>query len=77
MWENIRILLWQIISDLERRLYPYGDKDDDYYYTVKNDDTGESYMVIEWVKSFDERIIRLQDEMIYVKSQIRKLEHDD
>ena len=74
MLRKIRILLWQIVSDWEQRLYPYEKEDrNDYYYTVKNDDTGEAYMIIEWIKSFDERIQRLQDEMLYVQSEIRDL----
>ena len=77
MIRKIRILLWHIVSDLEQRLYPY-DKEDsgDFYYTVKNDDTGENYMVIEWIKSFDERIIRLQDEMMWVQSELRRMNND-
>ena len=78
MWRRIRILLWQIVSDLEQRLYPYEKEDaGDYYYTVKNEETGENYMIIEWIKSFDERIIRLQDEMLYVQSKLRNLKNDD
>ena len=74
MWRSIRILLWQIVSDWEQRLYPCEKEDaGDYYYTVKNEETGESYMIIEWIKSFDERIIRLQDEMLYVQSKLRSL----
>lgn len=74
MLRRIRILLWQIVSDWEQRLYPYEKEDrNDYYYTIKNDDTGETYMIIEWIKSFDERIQRLQDEMLYVQSEIRDL----
>lgn len=74
MWRNIRILLWQIVSNWEQHLYPYEKENaGDYYYTVKNEETGESYMIIEWIKSFDERIQRLQDEMIYVQSQVREL----
>ena len=74
MLRKIRILLWQIVSDWEQRLYPYEKEDRNYYYyTVKNDDTGEAYMIIEWIKSFDERIQRLQDEMLYVQSEIRDL----
>jgi hypothetical protein len=78
MIRKIRILLWQIVSDLEQRLYPFENENhDDYYYTVKNDETGEKYMIIEWIKSFDERIIRLQDEMIYVKNELRHVKKDD
>lgn len=77
MIRKIRILLWKIVSDWEQRLYPYEKEDmNDYYYTVKNDETGENYMIIEWIKSFDERIIRLQDEMIYVQSQLRNIGND-
>jgi hypothetical protein len=78
MIRQLRIILWQIVSELEQRLYPYEKEDaGDYYYTVKNDETGESYMIIEWIKSFDERIIRLQDEMMYVQSQLRNLKTND
>lgn len=77
MIRKIRILLWQIVSDWEQKLYPYENEDtNDYYYTVKNDETGESYMTIEWIKSFDQRIERLQDEMIYVQNEIRKMKND-
>jgi hypothetical protein len=73
-FKTIRVLLWQIVSDLEQRLYPYDTEDrNDYYYTVKNDETGENYMIIEWIKSFDERIQRLQDDMLWVQSEIREL----
>jgi len=77
MLRKIRILLWQIVSDWEQRLYPYEKEDrNDYYYTVKNDDTGEEYMIIEWIKSFDERIQRLQDEMLYIQNEVRQIKND-
>ena len=77
MIRYLRIWLWQIVSELEQRLYPYEKEDtNDFYYTVKNEETGESYMIIEWIKSFDERIIRLQDEMIYVQRQLRNVKND-
>lgn len=78
MLRKIRILLWHIVSDLEQRLYPYEKEDaGDYYYTIKNEETGENYMLIEWIKSFDERIQRLQDEMIYVQSELREMKKND
>jgi hypothetical protein len=78
MLRNIRILLWHIVSDWEQRLYPYEKEDNnDYYYTIKNEETGESYMIIEWIKSFDERIIRLQDEMRNVQIQLRRMNLND
>ena len=78
MMRKIRILIWQIVSQLEQKLYPYETEDNnDYYYTVKNDETGEAYMIIEWIKSFDERIQRLQDEMLWVQNEIRKMKSND
>ena len=74
MLRKLRIILWHIVSNLEQKLYPYEEQDrGDYYYTIKNDETGEQYMIIEWIKSFDERIQRLQDEMLYVQSEIREM----
>jgi hypothetical protein len=75
MFKQLRIIIWSIVSDLEQRLYPYHNADD-YYYEVKNDDTGEKYMIIEWIKSFDERITRLQDEMVWVKSELHLINKD-
>jgi hypothetical protein len=76
--KKIRILLWKIIADLEQRLYPYESQDNqDYYYTIKNDETGEEYMIIEWIKSFDERIIKLQEDMVYVKNQLNRIKTND
>jgi hypothetical protein len=75
MLKQLRIIIWTIVSDLEQKLYPYHNMDD-YYYEVKNDDTGEKYMIIEWIKSFDERITRLQDEMVWIKSELHLLNKD-
>lgn len=72
MFRKLRIILWSIVADLEQKLYPYNNEDD-YYYEIKNDDTGEKYMIIDWIKSFDERITRLQDEMLWVKSEIHSI----
>jgi hypothetical protein len=78
MIRKIRIFIWYIISNLEHFLYSFNCEDrDDYYYTVKNDETGENYMIIEWIKSFDERIIRLQDEMVWVKYKILEIEKEN
>ena len=75
---KLRIWLWQIVSDLEAKLYPYDQEDNnDFYYTIKNDETGEQYMIIEWIRSFDERIVRLQDEMIWVKNEIIRMKKND
>jgi hypothetical protein len=72
MLRQLRIILWEFVAELEQKLYPYCG-DDDYYYEVKNDDTGQKYMIMDWIKSFDERIVRLQDEMIWIKSEINEI----
>jgi hypothetical protein len=77
MIRKLRILLWRIASDFEQRLYPYEKEDNnDYYYTIKNEETGENYMIIEWIKSFDERIQRIQDEMLWIKSELNIIKKD-
>lgn len=74
MLRKFRIFLWNIVSELEQRIYPYENEDrNDYYYTIKNPTTGEEYMIIEWLKTFDERIICLQEDMLWVRSEIDEL----
>lgn len=74
MLRNIQIFLWEIVSFLEDKLYPYTDNGD-YYIKIKDDNTGEEYLVIDWIKSHNQKIDRLQDEMVYVKDQIRKFQN--
>lgn len=74
MLRNIQIFLWEIVSFLEDKLYPYTDNGD-YYIKIKDDNTGEEYLIIDWIKSHNQKIDRLQDEMVYVKDQIRKFQN--
>ena len=74
---SIHELVWWTVSELEDWLYPYQDRlppDESFQIRVKNFDTGESYMVEEHIQSINERIERLQDEMIYAKDRIHFLE---
>ena len=73
VFRKIRIFLWEIVSTIEQKLYPY-DGEDDFYYEIKNDETGEKYMIIDWIKSFDQKIIRLQDDMIWIRSEIQRID---
>jgi hypothetical protein len=59
---------------LDDLLYPNDPYNEDYYYKVKNDDTGEKYFIIDWIKSHNEKIERLQDEMIWVTYKIHEIE---
>jgi len=74
MLKSFRIWMYERILDLEEVLYPYGDEQD-YYIKVKNDETGEQHMIIDWIKSHNERIDRLQEEMFYVKDKLSRLEN--
>ena len=69
--------VWWIVSELEDWLYPYKDRltpDESFQIRVKDFDTGENYMVEEVIQSQNERIERLQDEMINVQNKLAEYE---
>ena len=74
---SIHELVWWTVSELEDWLYPYKDRltpDESFQIRVKDFDTGENYMVEELIQSQNERIERLQDEMINVQTKLAELE---
>ena len=74
---SIHELVWWTVSELEDWLYPYKDRmtpDEKFEIRVKNPATGEEYMVEEHIQSINERIERLQDEMMWAKDRIQYLE---
>ena len=75
---NIREFLWVCVSEVEDWLYPYRDRltpEERFEIRVKDPMSGENFMVEEHIQSINERIERLQDEMINV--QMKLSEHDD
>ena len=75
---NIREFLWVCVSEVEDWLYPYRDRltpEERFEIRVKDPMSGENFMVEEHIQSINERIDRLQDEMINV--QRRLAEHDE
>ena len=75
---SIHELVWWTVSELEDWLYPYKDRltpDESFQIKVKDFDTGENYMVEELIQSQNERIERLQDEMINVQTKLA--EHEE
>ena len=75
---NIREFLWVCVSELEDWLYPYRNRltpDEQFEVRVKDPMSGENFMVEEHIQSINERIERLQDEMINV--QMRLAAHDE
>ena len=75
---SIHEAVWWIVSELEDWLYPYKDRltpEESFQIRVKDFDTGENYMVEELIQSQNERIERLQDDMIWAKDRIAYLEN--
>ncbi len=69
----IHEIVWWTVSELEDWLYPYKDRltpEESFQIRVKDFDTGENYMVEELIQSQNERIERLQDEMINVQNRL-------
>ena len=65
--------VWWLVSELEDWLYPYKDRltpEESFQIRVKDFDTGENFMVEELIQSQNERIERLQDEMINVQNRL-------
>ena len=75
---KIREFAWVIVSEVEDWLYPYRNRltpEEQFEVRVKDPMSGENFMVEELIQQQNERIERLQDEMINV--QMRLSEHDD
>ena len=75
---KIREFAWVIVSEIEDWLYPYHNKltpEEQFEIRVKDPMSGENFMVEEHIQSQNERIERLQDEMITV--QMKLAEHEE
>ena len=75
---NIREFLWVCVSEVEDWLYPYRDRltpEEQFEIRVKDPMSGENFMVEEVIQQQNERIERLQDEMITV--QMKLAEHEE
>ena len=75
---NIREFLWVCVSEVEDWLYPYRNRltpEERFEIRVKDPMSGENFMVEEHIQSINERIERLQDEMINV--QMKLAEHEE
>ena len=75
---KIREFAWVVVSEIEDWLYPYHNRltpDEQFEIRVKDPMSGENFMVEEHIQSINERIERLQDEMINV--QMKLSEHEE
>ena len=74
---KIREFAWVIVSEIEDWLYPYRNRltpEEQFEVRVKDPMTGENFMVEEHIQSQNERIEKLQDQMMYVLDKLAQ--HD-
>jgi len=74
---KIREFAWVIVSEIEDWLYPYRNRltpEEQFEIRVKDQMSVENFMVEEHIQSQNERIERLQDEMMTV--QMKLAEHE-
>ena len=74
---NVHEAIWWIVAEIEDWLYPYNDRltpEDKFEIRVKDPYTGEQYMVEEHIQGLNDKVNRLQDEMIDVKYQLQQHE---
>ena len=75
---KIREFVWMVADEIADWLYPYHNRltpEEQFEVRVKDPMSGENFMVEEHIQSINERIERLQDEMINV--QMRLADHDE
>ena len=74
---NIREFLWVCVSEVEDWLYPYRDRltpEERFEVRVKDPYTEEMYMVEELIQSLNQKVDKLQDDMLYVKDKLSEHE---
>jgi len=73
---NLRVFLWTIVAELEYHLYPWKDEKPPEELAKKynlTDTTIEERLQYDWIQSHDQKIARLQEEMMWVQKEIHKL----
>ncbi len=74
---NIHEAIWWVVAEIEDWLYPYHDRltpEDKFEIRIKDEYSGEAYMVEEHIKGLNEKINRLQDQMMDVNAQLQEHE---
>ena len=75
---TVHEIVWWTVSELEDWLYPYRNRltpEEQFEIRVKDPMSGENFMVEEHIQQQNERIERLQDEMMTV--QMKLAEHEE
>ena len=74
---GVRELAWMIASEVEDWLYPYRNRltpEERFEVRVKEPTTGEMWMVEELIQQMNEKVDKMQDDMIWIKDKV--LEHE-
>ena len=74
---GVRELAWMIASEVEDWLYPYRNRltpEERFEVRVKEPTTGEIWMVEELIQQMNEKVDKMQDDMIWIKDKV--LEHE-
>ena len=75
---KVREFVWVIVSEIEDWVYPYRDsfesEEEKYEHGMKDPMTGEITMIENLLQADNERIQRLQDEMINVQNRVYEIE---
>ena len=74
---GVRELAWMIVSEVEDWLYPYRNRltpEERFEVRVKEPTTGEIWMVEELIQQMNEKVDKMQDDMMWVKDKV--LEHE-
>ena len=72
----LRVFVWGIVAELEYILYPWKDLNPPEEISQKYnlpDTSIEEHLHYDWIQSHDQKIARLQQEMIWVQKEIHKL----
>ena len=78
MFYSVRVFLWGIVAELEYHLYPWKTSNPPEWASKKyNLDHGivdeyEKHMYYDWLKSHEEKIGRLQKEVIFLLEKINE-----
>jgi hypothetical protein len=78
MFYSVRVFLWGIVAELEYHLYPWKTSNPPEWASKKyNLDHGivdeyENHMYYDWLKSHEEKIGRLQKEVIFLLEKINE-----
>jgi len=72
---NLRVFLWSIVSELEYRLYPWTEENppEDVAKKYNLPEQTSNNLYYDWIQSHDQKISRLQEEMIWIQKEIHKL----